>query len=419
METIRRMFRSRFAVIFLLTFVNGLSMTMLFPVLPFIVKSYNQPEVVLWILLGTFSLFQFLASPVMGVLSDMYGRKPVLLITQFGTFLSWIILAGASFFDNTLLLGVISLPILIIFLSRVFDGITGGNASVAQAILADMSLPSERTKVFGMNGAVFGLSLIVWPALGGLSMASSYWYLATAILGWFISLVTLLLMFYFLKESLPIERRKDKVRISFEQINIWSQLKKWGKIETIRYTMIMKTFIFVSFISYTSISTLYLIDKFGFSEIQTGLYLTFTGSFLIFHQTISIGYFICTFRDRRTLLFGTLFMGSAFLIMWLTDSIVVFTLFYFFAVLGISLCLSTLWALLSRSADEANQGEVMGMSASFESFIAILVPILATTLYAVVPLSPYVYIGLFAFLAFIVSKVFFPNIVFPQGQENS
>lgn len=101
----------------------------------------------------------------MGALSDMYGRKPVLMITQLGTFLSWIVLAIASFVPDVNI-GLISLPILVIFFSRVFDGITGGNMSVAQAILADMSMPDERAKVFGMNGAVFGFSLIIGPAIG-------------------------------------------------------------------------------------------------------------------------------------------------------------------------------------------------------------------------------------------------------------
>jgi len=202
LSMIQKILNSRFTSVFLITFVNGLSMTMLFPVLPFIVKSYWQPEVVLWILLATFSFFQFIASPIMGAFSDMYGRKPVLMITQLGTFFSWIVLALASFVPETPSLGIVWLPIFVIFISRVFDGITGGNMSVAQAILADMSHPEERTKVFGMNGAVFWLSLIIGPALGGLSLASSWWYLATAILWWAISLVTLILMYFILQESL-------------------------------------------------------------------------------------------------------------------------------------------------------------------------------------------------------------------------
>lgn len=419
MRFFKRIFSSKYSSVFLITFVNGLSMTMLFPVLPFIVKSYGQPEIVLWVLLATFSLFQFIASPILGALSDMYGRKPVLLITQFGTFLSWIVLALASFIPETLHVGILSIPIFVIFISRVFDGITWWNMSVAQAILADMSTAQERTKVFGLNGAVFGFALIVGPALGWLSLASSWGYLATALLGGCISLLTLVLMYFILAESLPESKRKQKMKLSYKQMNIISQYQKWKHINTVRYTMLMKTFMFFGFIWYTSISTLYLIDNFWFSELQTGLYLTFTGSFLIFHQTVSIRYFVDTFRDRKSLLFGLLFMGGAFFSMGLTDNIIVFTCFYFFAVLWISLCLSTLWSLVSRSVDEKNQGEIMGMSASYESFISILAPLVFTAAYGAIHISPYIYIAILPLLACLISKIFFANIQFDTHREST
>lgn len=411
MNFFKNIFHSKYFVIFLLTFVNGLSMTMLFPVLPFIVKWYNQPEVVLGILLATFSLFQFIASPIMWALSDMYGRKPVLMITQFGTFLSWLVLAGAYFVPD-IDIWILSLPIIIIFFSRLFDGITGWNMSVAQAILADMSKPEERTKVFGMNGAVFGMALIVGPALWGLSMASPWWYLTTAILWGAISILTLILMYFLLQESLLLEKRKEKMKISFKQMNIVTQINRWKHINTVRYTLIMKAFIFFGFVWYTSISTLYLIDNFWFSELQTGLYLTFTGSFLIFHQALSIRYFINKFKDRKTLLFGMVFMGVSFFLMWLAPNIVIFTLCYFFAILWISLCFATLGSLISRSVDEKNQWEIMWMSTSFESFISILAPIVFTGLYTGVTVSPYLYIGVLPILGFIISKMFFNRIEF-------
>ena len=122
-------------------------------------------------------------------------------------------------------------------------------------------------------------------------------------------------MYFLLNESLDISQRKEKMKISFKEMNIFTQFLKWKHINTVRYTLIMKAFIFFGFVGYTSISTLYLIDNFGFSEIQTGLYLTFTGSFLIFHQSVSIRYFIKKFGDRRTLLLGMLFMAGAFFLM--------------------------------------------------------------------------------------------------------
>lgn len=413
---IQKIIKSRYFSVFLITFVNGLSMTMLFPVLPFIVKSYAQPEYVLGILLATFSLFQFIASPIMWALSDMHGRKPVLMITQLGTFLSWLVLAAAYFMPE-LNIWIFTLPIFIIFVSRVFDGITGWNMSVAQAILADMSKPEERSKVFGLNGAVFGMSLIIGPALGWLSLASSWGYLATAILWAIISFITLILMYFLLQESLEVSKRKQKMKISFKQMNILTQFQKWKHINTVRYTLIMKAFIFFSFVGYTSISTLYLIDNFWFSELQTWLYLTFTGSFLIFHQALSIRFFIQKFRDRKTLLLWMLFMGWSFFLMGLAQNIIIFTVIYFFAILWISLCLATLGSLISRSVDEQNQWEIMWMSSSFESFISILAPLVFTSLYTGLDIAPYLYIALIPIAGYIVSKIFFRNIEFSLAKS--
>ena len=413
-----RIFQSKYFSVFLITFVNGLSMTMLFPVLPFIVKWYNQPEIVLGVLLATFSLFQFIAAPIMGALSDMYGRKPVLMITQLGTFLSWIILAIASFVPDVSL-WFLSLPILVIFFSRVFDGITGGNMSVAQAILADMSTPDERAKIFWLNGAVFGFSLIIGPAIGGLTIASSMGYFLTAIVWAVISLLTLGLMYILLKESLPEDKRKKKIKISFRQMNIFAQYTRWKHINTVRYTILMKAFIFFGFVGYTSISTLYLIDRFNFSELQTWLYLTFTGSFLIFHQAVSIRYFVMRFRDRKSLLIGTLCMWVSFIGMGLTQNIVIFTMIYFFAILGISLCFATLGSLISRSVNEKNQWEIMGMSTSFESFISILAPVIFTGLYTSLDISPYLYLGILPLLWFAMSRLFFRNVEFHEHGKNS
>lgn len=120
--------------------------------------------------------------------------------------------------------------------------------------------------------------------------------------------MTLAVMVFVLKESLKDENRKQDLTISLKELNIFSQIKKWRKLETIRYTLVMKIFVFVAFLGYTSLSTLYLIDFFGFSADKVGYYLTFTGMFLIFHQSVTIRYFLTYFRDRKSLLIGLGFM---------------------------------------------------------------------------------------------------------------
>jgi DHA1 family tetracycline resistance protein-like MFS transporter len=415
MNFLRNLFTSRFFVIFLLTFVNGLSMTMLFPVLPFIVKAYGEPEVVLWILLWTFSLFQFIAAPILWALSDSYGRKPVLILTQAGTLLSWVILGIAYVLPSQELFWFVLLPILVVFLSRAFDGITWGNASVAQAVLADMSEPEDRSKVFWMNGAVFGMALLVWPALGSFSVSSSVSFLWTAILWAIISAVTLAIMMFALDESLPEDKREKELTISFRKLNVFAQIMKWWKIPTVRYAIIMKVFMFISFVWYTSITALYLIDVFGFSASSIWYYLTFTGSFLIFHQAFSIRYFLKYFGDRKSLLIAFALMWFGWICMGTTMNIALFTVFYFFAVMGISLGFTTLWALFSRSADSSKQGEIMWMSAWLESLISIGAPIIMTLLYTLLPFSIYYIIWWIPFIALWISLLFCRNIKYPKN----
>ena len=417
MKIFNAVWDSRLNIAFLLTFVNGLSMTMLFPVLPFVIKFYDQPEIVLGILFATFSLFQFIAAPILWGLSDKYGRKPILILTQWGTFLSWVILWIAAILPEQSLFWFLLLPILVIFISRVFDWITWGNASVAQAMIADITTPEERSKVFGTNGAIFWLSMMVGPALGSLSMTWNSSYLGVAILWGSISALTLGIMFFLLKETLIPNKCTKYIKISLKKLNVFSQIAKWGKNPMIRYIIFTKLFMFSAFVAYTSVWTLYLIDVFDFSADKVWYYLTFTGSFIIFHQSLSIRYFLQKFWDRGSLSLALLCLWVWFTAMWFSQNILLFTLSYFVMVLGVALSFTTMWSLLSRSVDESHQGEVMWMSTSLESFISIGIPILATYIYGLLDFSIYFIIAILPLVAFILSYFFCPNIKLSQKKH--
>jgi len=151
--------------VILLTFVNTLNFSILIPILPFIIKSYGGGTVIYGIILSTYPFFQFFAAPILGSLSDRYGRRPILLISQAGTMLSWVIFAVAYFVPNVSV-GIVSIPLLIIIISRIADGATGGNSAVASAYLSDITTHEEKTKAFGMVGGVVGLGLIFGPVIG-------------------------------------------------------------------------------------------------------------------------------------------------------------------------------------------------------------------------------------------------------------
>ena len=168
------------AVIFVIVFIDLLGFSLILPLLPFYAESYQAGAFVISLLVASYAAMQFIGAPILGRLSDKYGRRPVLLVSIFGTFLGFLLLAFAEPIgiaitnllptslvgeDPTQTQNVIILSLL--FLSRMIDGLTGGNISVAQAYIADITTAENRAKGMGLIGAAFGLGFIIGPAIGG------------------------------------------------------------------------------------------------------------------------------------------------------------------------------------------------------------------------------------------------------------
>jgi len=403
--------KSRFLMVYLLTFVNGLSFTMLIPIFPFLLKTYNQPEIMLWFLVASYSFFQFFWAPIIGSLSDKYWRKPVMLLTQAGTFLSWIFLWIAYFLPEIHIFGIIFLPIFAIFLSRIVDGVTWWNMSVISAMISDMTSKAERTVIFGKNSAVMGVTLLIWPSLWAFSMGTQYGFLWTALVGGLVSAVTLGIMFFKVIESLKEENKQKELKITFKDMNIIRKISKYWHINTIKFSVVMKLLMFLAFTMYTTVSVLYLIDNFGFSAQTVWYYLMITGSFLIFHQSISIQPIVKKLGDLKWLIVGQLAMYLWYLWMWLSPNIALYTFAYFFAVLWIALSMTTLQALFSKSADEKSQWEVMWISSSLDSLMSIIAPIFWAFLYGVTHISIFVIISVVPLISLLVYILFFRKLL--------
>ena len=121
-----------------------------------VVDHYGAPKYVYGLLLSAYSFFQFLGAPYLGKLSDSVGRKPVLLISQAGTLLCWVIF-GLSYFVPDYKIGIFALPLFVIALARILDGITGGNTSVAQHMSATLPPKKKKNYIFGYIGGIVGL----------------------------------------------------------------------------------------------------------------------------------------------------------------------------------------------------------------------------------------------------------------------
>ncbi len=184
--------RRPLVIIFLTVFLDLLGMGILMPVVPFVLREYREDALIVGLMALSFSGAQFLASPILGALSDRFGRRPVLLVSLLGTAIGYFMFGWAS-------------SLWLLFGSRILDGVTGGNISAAQAYIADISPPEDRAKNFGLIGAAFGLGFIIGPAAGGLLSKISLSAPAFAA-GW-LSLATVAAAWFALPESLPKSRR--------------------------------------------------------------------------------------------------------------------------------------------------------------------------------------------------------------------
>src|ERR1044071_853199 len=155
----------RLLPIFIVVFVDLLGFSIILPLLPYYAKQLQLSDTGIGFLVATYSLCQFIASPILGELSDRYGRRPLLIYSQIGSFLGFLLLGSA-----------LHLPYAVVwlFVSRTIDGLSGGNITITQAYISDVTEPQDRAKGYGLIGVAFGLGFLMGPALGGVLFSHGY-----------------------------------------------------------------------------------------------------------------------------------------------------------------------------------------------------------------------------------------------------
>ena len=385
--------------IILLTFVNGLGGTLLIPVLPFIVRDLDQPDVVFAVLIAAYPAAQFFAAPVLGSLADGRGRRPILLLSQAGTLAAWVIFAAAWFVDGPgPVLGLIAV-------SRVVDGLTGGNASVAAAYIVDVTTDEERTRTYAVQGAVTGLALLVGPGLGALANNTSVGFLGPALLAIALSAVALVLLALRLEESLaPEDRRRETDPNPLHQLNLIARMRTVANARVLQRLFVVQAFFTLAFSSYTTIIVLLYADRLELDPAQTGLMLLSVGAFLIFHELVTLRWAEKALGDSGALSLGLVIVPVALVLLTAPTSVATWLPVSFVMNAGMALIMPTLQSAVTKAADPSEEGEVQGITTSVSAAAAMVAPVAGGVLYQAMGTGALV---VFAGMALVATVTFF------------
>ncbi|NMB57242.1 TCR/Tet family MFS transporter [Candidatus Beckwithbacteria bacterium] len=348
------------ALIFLsiVMFVNALSYASIIPLFYTYSEHFGINPFGLSLLFSSFSIAQFLVTPILGRLSDRFGRKPILLVCLLGSSISLAVFGSAQ-------------SITMLFIARIIDGITGGNNSVAQAALADITQEKDRAKAFGMLGAIFGVGFLLGPAIGGLmgkiSLSAPFWFASgLALLGVIIGL-------FLLQET----NKQQKVSVK-------EPLFRFKVMYEVLFTPLVGTIILINFLIMIAQNSWILgfqaftVDVLELSSTTIGFLFSLSGLLTIILQGFGIKILLNKVNNKQKILKMSLFFSTLIvaLIALANNFLVFLTLMIIYNLIGFPL-MPVVSALISEGTKAEDQGGIMGINQSFTSLGQIIGPVLA------------------------------------------
>jgi DHA1 family tetracycline resistance protein-like MFS transporter len=381
--------KSPLAIILLVVFIDLIGFGMIIPILPLYAQRFAASEWQIGLLLGSYSFMQFLASPILGRISDRFGRKPVLLCSLFGSAIGYVLMANAQ-----------SLPML--FFARIIAGICGASVATASAYIADITPSEKRSSRIGLIGAAFGVGFVLGPAIGGLLSLSSpvapFWFAAAVALGNGLAVIA------FLPEPKEHAIRLQNLENAGE---VWSgSFGRWLAILVLTYFVAIAGFAIVTMI-YPQVSN----RRFNLTQSQISWIFVILGLVGALIQGGAVGRLVKRFGDYKLAVVGLAVMAASMALMPLATTVPLFLLFTIGLGIGNSLSQPTINAMASKAAHPGAQGRVLGTLQSAGSLGRVCGPAVGGFLLASdhtrPPIeygnTPFLVGGLIMALAFVVS----------------
>lgn len=375
---------SPLVIILVTVFIDLLGFGIIIPLLPFYAESFGASAFAIGLLGTSFSLMQFLFSPVWGRWSDRIGRKPIILVGLLGSCLSYLALA-------------LSTSLTLIFVARIVGGIAGANIPTAQAYIADVTTPENRARGMGMVGAAFGLGFIFGPAIGGLlsrvSPETPMWFAAALCLSNFVA------AWFFLPESRPVS----------------TTTRELGRLEAFRHAMgkpalvLLLALYFIvtlAFSGFEATFALFSEAKFGFTSSSIGFLFAFIGLVLAIVQGVLVHKVVKVIGERRLIPFAIFAIAVGIGMIPFVWSVP--TLLVALGVLAVGMGFNgpSLSSMVSRLADPDDQGGILGLASSLASLGRVVGPAWGGYLYGAYGMTtPYMSAAILMLIAFVVSVV--------------
>jgi len=344
--------------------VDILGMTIILPLLPFYAEYLGASPTVVGLIVSTFAICQLFGGPMLGRLSDRFGRRPLLLVSQAGTLIGFIILAYAN-------------NLWLLFLSRIIDGFTAGNISLAQAYIADVTKPEERTKSFAIIGIAFGLGFLVGPAIAGfLSQFGIIYPILVAIVLSALSIATT----YFLLPQTETAASKDAAR----RLSVldWGQYARYFRRPGLA-TLLCQFFLFLfAFSLFMSGFPLFAERRYtwegrAFGATEVGYVYAYVGVLGIILQGGLIARFARWWGDWRLVRWGFFFSTIAFIAVGFTFDVPGLLVSAALMTFSTGVIRPAATSLISRLTPQTEQGSVLGLTQSLQSIAQIVAPFVA------------------------------------------
>lgn len=383
-------------------FVGTLGFSIVLPFLVFLVTRWGGNALIYGLMGATYSFFQLIGAPILGRWSDRFGRRKILLLSQLGTLISWLIFVTAFFLpvitisevsSKTLGQFTITLPLIIMFVARAADGITGGNVSVANAYLADITDDEHRSKHFGQMAVSGNLGFVIGPALAGLLSATVYGEILPVIAAMFISLLATLIIGFGLKDHDPciLTRHPEprSIRKTFGQEHkecfvVQSQEKPtFGMILRIANVPAMLVIYFLVMLGFSFFYIgfpVHAVRELGWSVTDAGLFFAFLSILMVIVQGPILSKASKMFSGTTLTIGGTLVLTAGFAGLFYSSDLAIYAAAALIA-LGNGLMWPSVMAMLSKVAGDQHQGAVQGAGGSVGAVASIVGLVAAGLIY--------------------------------------